>query len=177
MRFAPLHLVEIVLLGGVLVLALRAYSDDGRLALDVHNETYRQTDAVVHGRDVYELPGADLSGRSNALWPIAAVLPLVLLASRRRGAWLLLAAALFLSPIVWRHVLTLLIVPLALLRPPFGAVWLIPIGLWFGDGTLNGAPWQTAGTLALVTLTFVLCEVRPKLDRPMLTPGRLAAEV
>ena len=177
MRSAPLHLVEIVLLGGVLVLTLRAYSDDGRLALDVHNETYRQADAVVHGRDVYEPPG-DLSDRSSALWPIAAVLPLVLLASRRRGAWLALAAALFLSPIVWRHFLTLLIVPLALLRPPFDAVRLIPIGPWVGHGTLNGALWQTAGVLALVTLTFMFCESRPNVEkRSMLTPGRPVAEV
>ena len=161
-----------------MALALSAHSDDGRLALDVHNETYRQADAVVHARDVYEPPRADLSDRSSALCPIAAVLPLVLLASRRRGAWLALAAALFLSPIVWRHFLTLLIVPLALLRPPFDAVRLIPIGPWVGHGTLNGALRQTAGVLALVTLTFMFCESRPNVEkRSMLTPGRPVAEV
>ena len=49
-------------------------------------------------------------------------------------------------------------VPLALSRPRFDAVWLIPIGLWVGDGTLNGAPWQTACVLGLVALTFFFCE-------------------
>lgn len=334
-----------------LVLALWAYSGDDRLALDFHNEIYRQADAVVHGRDVYESPDADLSDRSNALWPIAAVLPVVPLtvlppgaadwvatalvlatlvgalwllevrdwrvygvvllwpsvieavqtanaslpltllvavmwryrdragiagialgyaiavklflwpvavwlalvgrrtaaavavvtaaaslllllpftsvgdylrllrnlgrtfehdgytpfalltdlgvpdtaaraatiaigaavlglAWRRRSLGLALAAALVLSPIVWRHFFTLLIVPLALSRPRFDAVWLIPIGLWVGDGTLNGAPWQNACVLALVTLTFVLCEWRPKLEeRSTLTTGRPVAEV
>ena len=349
------RLAEIVLLGVVpvlaLVLALAAYSDDGRLALDFHNEIYRQADAVVHGRDVYESPDADLSDRSNALWPIAAVLPVVPLTAlppgaadwvatalvlatlegalwllevrdwrvygvvllwpsvieavqtanaslpltllvavmwryrdragiagialgyaiavklflwpvavwlalvgrrtaaavavvtaaaslllllpftsigdylrllrnlgrtfehdgytpfalltdlgvpdtaartatiaigaavlglawRRRSLGLALAAALVLSPIVWRHFFTLLIVPLALSRPRFDAVWLIPIGLWVGDGTLNGTPWQNACVLALVTLTFVLCEWRPKLEeRSTLTTGRPVAEV
>jgi alpha-1,2-mannosyltransferase len=100
------------------------------------------------------------------------------LAWRRRSLGLALAAALVLSPIVWRHFFVLLMVPLALSRPRFDAVWLIPIGLWVGDGTLNGAPWQTASVLALVTLTFVLCEWRPRTEeRSMLTPARTAAEV
>ena len=100
------------------------------------------------------------------------------LAWRRRSLGLALAAALVLSPIVWRHFFVLLMVPLALSRPRFDAVWLIPIGLWVGDGTLNGAPWQTATVLALVTLTFVLCEWRPRTDRqPSLRSMRAAAEV
>jgi hypothetical protein len=32
--------------------------------------------------------------------------------------------------------------------------------MWIGDGTLNGAPWQTAGVLALAALTVTLCELR-----------------
>ena len=100
------------------------------------------------------------------------------LAWRRRSLGLALAAALVLSPIVWRHFFVLLMVPLALSRPRFDAVWLIPIGLWVGDGTLNGAPWQTASVLALVTLTFVLCEWRPQTEeRSSLTSVRAAAEV
>ena len=78
------------------------------------------------------------------------------LAWRRRSLGLAIAAALVLSPIVWRHFFTLLIVPLALSRPRFDAAWLVPIGLWVGDGTFNGAPWQTAAVLGLVT-----ADVRP----------------
>jgi hypothetical protein len=330
---------ELLLLGAVplvaLVLALAAYAGDDRLALDFHNEVYRQADAVVNGRDAYESPDADLTDRSSLLWPMAAVLPvvpltalpagaadwvatvlviaalvaalllldvrdwrvygavllwpavieavqtanaslpltlLVALAWRYRGratiaglalgygvavklflwpvvvwlalvgraraalvaavaaaaslllllpfigiadyvrllrnlgetfehdaytifalltdagapdlaaravtvalglgvlalAWrrqslgLALAAALMLSPIVWRHFFVLLLVPLALSRPRFDVVWLVPIGLWVGDGTLNGAPWQTACVLGLVALTFALCELCPQ---------------
>lgn len=79
---------------------------------------------------------------------------------RRRSLGLAIAAALVLSPIVWRHFFVLLLVPLALSRPRFDAVWLIPIGLWLGDGTFNGAPWQTAACLLLAATTLVLCERR-----------------
>lgn len=317
-----------------MALALAAYAGDDRLALDFHNEVYRQAEAVVDGRDVYETPDADLSDRSNAVWPMAAVLPIVpltvlppeladwlvtaavlaalagalwlldvrdwrvygvvllwpavveavqtanaslpltllvaamwrwrgrapaaglalgygiavklflwplavwlaligrrraatiaaaaaaaslllllpftalhdyvrllrnlgatfehdaytpfalladlgvpdiaariatgllglallVLAWRRRSLGLALAAALVLSPIVWRHFFVLLLVPLALSRPRFDAVWLIPVGMWIGDGTLNGALWQTAGVLGLAALTLALCERRP----------------
>ena len=80
---------------------------------------------------------------------VALGLGVLALAARRRSLGLAIAAALVLSPIVWRHFFVLLLVPLALSRPRFDAVWLIPIGLWVGDGTFNGAPWQTAACLAL----------------------------
>ena len=333
------RLAELLLLGALpvlaLVLALWAYAGDDRLALDFHHELYRQAEAVANGDDAYESPGADLSDRSNAVWPMAAVLPIVpltalppdvadwlatlfviaslvaalwllevrdwriygvvllwpavieavqtanaslpltmlvalmwryrdragiagvalgygvavklflwplvvwlalvgrvraaviaavvaaaslvlllpftglgdyvrllrnlgetfehhaytpfalladlgvpdtvarvitvvlglvvlALAWKRRSLGLAIAAALVLSPIVWRHFFVLLLVPLALSRPRFDAVWLIPIGLWLGDGTFNGEPWQTALVLALVVVTFVLCELTPR---------------
>jgi hypothetical protein len=344
---------ELLLLGALplvaLVLALAAYAGDNRLALDFHHELYRQADAVVHGHDAYESPDADLSDRSNLLWPMAAVLPVVpftalpagvadwlataaviaslvaalavlrvrdwrvygvvllwpatiegiqtanaslpltllvalmwryrdragiagaalgyavavklflwplvvwqvlvgrartalvalavavaslvlllpfisivdyvrllrelgrtfehdaytpfalltdlgvpdtaarevtvalglgilALAWRRRSLGRALAAALCLSPIVWRHFFVLLLVPLALSRPRFDAVWLIPIGMWVGDGTFNGAPWQTAVVLGLATLVFGLCELHPR-ERPAraLSPGPVHA--
>jgi hypothetical protein len=340
---------ELLFLGVIpivaLALALATYAGDDRLALDFHHELYRQADAVVHGRDAYEAPGADLSDRANLLWPMAAVLPVVpltavpagvadwiatalvlaalvgalwlldvrdwrvygvvllwpatieavqtanaslpltllvavmwryreralpaglalgygiavklflwpvavwlalvgrtraavvavvtaaaslllllpfigiadyvrllrrlgetfehetytlfafltdlglpdtparvvtdavgigvlVLAWRRRSLGLAIAAALVLSPIVWRHFFVLLLVPLALSRPRFDVVWLIPIGLWVGDGTFNGAPWQTASVLGLVALTFALCELRPRPhETHVLSPG------
>lgn len=96
---------------------------------------------------------------------VALGLAVLALAWRRRSLGLAIAAALVLSPIVWRHFFAVLLVPLALSRPRFDVVWLIPVGLWVGDGTLNGAPWQTAAVLALVTMTFIVCErARPEPD-------------
>ena len=68
----------------------------------------------------YRRPGhrcARDHGRASALGVLA-------LAWRRRSLGLAIAAALILSPIVWRHFFTLLLVPLALSRPRFDAVWL-----------------------------------------------------
>ena len=113
----------------------------------------------------------DLGVPDGAARATTAVLGVAVLALawRRRSLGLAIAAALVLSPIVWRHFFVLLVVPLGLSRPRFDAVWLIPIGLWVGDGTFNGAPWQTAFVLALVALTFMLCELRP---RPVATESR-----
>ena len=46
------------------------------------------------------------------------------------GFLLATLAMIAFSPIVWRRYLALLLVPLAVLRPRFGAVWLIPCVLW-----------------------------------------------
>ena len=43
---------------------------------------------------------------------------------------LALAAALALSPIVWLHYFVLLLVPIAIARRTFGAIWLIPALFW-----------------------------------------------
>jgi glycosyl transferase family 87 len=108
---------------------------------------------------------------------VALGLAVLVLAWRRRSLGLAVAATLLLSPIVWRHFFTLLIIPLALSRPRFDVMWLIPIGLWLGAGTFNGAPWQTAAVLALVTLTFALCEWRPRPEgHPSLVSMPAAAE-
>jgi alpha-1,2-mannosyltransferase len=41
-----------------------------------------------------------------------------------------IVATLVLSPIVWLHYLVVLLVPMAILRPRFSALWLLPILLW-----------------------------------------------
>ena len=50
-----------------------------------------------------------------------------------------IAAALVLTPVMWQHYLVLLLVPFALSRPRFSALWLVPIVIWLSprDGT-NG---------------------------------------
>jgi alpha-1,2-mannosyltransferase len=58
----------------------------------------------------------------------------------RRSLILALAAALVLSPIVWLHYFVLLLVPIALARRTFSAIWVVPVLFWatpyeehFGD--------------------------------------------
>ncbi len=72
------------------------------------------------------------------------------------------AAALVLSPIVWLHYFTLLLVPLAVVRPRFGLAWLLPVLLWTAPADANHrSPWQTGLTLAVV-MALVAAATLPK---------------
>lgn len=52
------------------------------------------------------------------------------------------AATLALSPIVWLHYLVALLVPMAILRPRFSVLWLLPVLLWVSPkpGYAEGLP-------------------------------------
>jgi hypothetical protein len=91
---------------------------------------------------------------------VAAGAAVLALGWRRRSLGLFVAASLVLSPIVWRHFFALLVLPVALSRPRFGVVWLVPLAFWFVPGTENGAPWQTALGLTVAATTVVLAELR-----------------
>jgi hypothetical protein len=67
------------------------------------------------------------------------------------------AATLALSPIVWLHYLVLLLVPLAISRPRFSIVWLLPILLWSSPRPGYAEGFQTfLPALAAVILVAVL---------------------
>ncbi len=71
-------------------------------------------------------------------------------------------AALVLTPVVWQHYLALLAVPLALARPRFGLVWLVPALLWLSPRAGNGdgiEPFLPA-IVAAVVLTTILSRAR-----------------
>jgi Glycosyltransferase family 87 len=68
-------------------------------------------------------------------------------------------ATLALSPIVWLHYLTALMVPLAIARPRFSVVWLLPVLLWtsprpgYAEGIQTFFPAIAAAILLVVLLT------------------------
>jgi len=76
------------------------------------------------------------------------------------------AATLALSPIVWLHYLVLLLVPLAIARPRFTLVWLLPILLWTSPrpGYAEGVQTFLPAIAAVVLLAVVL--KRPTVPRP-----------
>ena len=84
---------------------------------------------------------------------------LLVLAYRRRSSeaaalGLVCSAALLLTPILWPNYLLIMLVPLALLRPRFGVVWLLPVVL-IGQPVIDPAVWEIAvflGILAVLTL-------------------------
>jgi alpha-1,2-mannosyltransferase len=81
---------------------------------------------------------------------------------REREA-LTLAVALMLvaSPLVWIHYFVLLLVPLAIMRPRFSAVWTVPLALWVLPAAMVVAGWQLAvAWLAVGACFFAL--LRPQ---------------
>jgi hypothetical protein len=69
-----------------------------------------------------------------------------------------LGATLALSPIVWLHYLVVLLVPVAIARPRFSPIWLLPVLLWsspkpgYADGYQTFMPAIVAAILLVVLL-------------------------
>ena len=74
-----------------------------------------------------------------------------------------IAAALALTPVVWMHYFVLFVVPLAIARPRFSALWLLPIVLWVSPRAGNGDGYQVfaPALVAGVLLAFMLMRPRP----------------
>ena len=77
------------------------------------------------------------------------------------------AATLALSPIVWLHYLVLLLVPVAVARPRFSLVWLLPILLWSSPrpGYADGFEAFMPAIVAIILLVTVLA--RPGARAPV----------
>jgi hypothetical protein len=73
------------------------------------------------------------------------------------------AATLALSPIVWLHYLVLLLVPLAILRPRFSLIWLLPVLLWVSPrpGYAEGYETFMPGLVAAILVAVLLVRPRP----------------
>jgi alpha-1,2-mannosyltransferase len=83
------------------------------------------------------------------------------------------AASLALTPIVWLHYLVLLLVPLAIARPQFSAVWLMPLLLFLTPLNGNGESIQPLlpALVAAAVLTLVLVEPEPERVAPTTAPA------
>ena len=67
------------------------------------------------------------------------------------------AATLALSPIVWLHYLVVLLVPLAIARPRFSLIWLLPILLWVSPKPGYADGFQAF--LPAVAVVILLCVI------------------
>jgi hypothetical protein len=127
--------------------------------------------------------GLPTLGRLLGAALVVTVLAACVVAGRRgndRASFALcVVAAIVASPIVWLHSFVLLVAPVALLRPRFSAVWLLPALMWLGSGSGNGDAWQTALVLTVAATTALAVLAgngrtvsRPR--RPLLgsAPGR-----
>lgn len=111
-------------------------------------------------RALLEDAGLPTLGRLVWIGLVVLVLACCVVAGRRgldsRSFAFAVLAAVIASPIVWLHSFVLLLAPVAVLRPRFGVVWLLPALLWLGSGTGNGATWQTVMVLVVMMITFLL---------------------
>jgi hypothetical protein len=87
--------------------------------------------------------------------------------SDRRSFLVALGAGLIASPILWLHYLVLLVVPIALYRPRFGAAWFIPLAYWYLPGQENhGSIRNIALMLVLTAVTLALAMRRERERSP-----------
>jgi hypothetical protein len=116
------------------------------------------------GADSYSVKNLALdygasSGLAELTWVGVGVALLVacILVARggdERSAFVLaLIACLALSPLVWLHYFTFLVVVVAIARPRLCLVWFLPLPMFFATGTGHPTSTQVALTLATAALT------------------------
>jgi len=107
-------------------------------------------------------------GLSRALWlALASALVIATVVVGRRGddrrAYVLaLTAAIAVSPIVWLHYFSLLLVIVAVVQPRMGPMWFIglPLQIFVSTGVYNGSTIQTTAVLVAAAVTVALA-LRP----------------
>jgi hypothetical protein len=95
---------------------------------------------------------------ANVVLVVAALAAATALVRLRLDARVELSTAvvvgLLVSPVAWLHYSALLLVPVGLLRPRFGAAWLAPLALWLTPfEEAGGNVWRIALSLAVVVGT------------------------
>jgi len=73
-----------------------------------------------------------------------------------------LGATLALSPIVWLHYLVVLLVPVALARPRFSAIWLLPVLLWTSPKPGYAEGYETFMPAIVTAILLILLLVRTR---------------
>ena len=86
-----------------------------------------------------------------------------------------IGAGLLLAPTLSLHYAVLLLVPLAVTRPTFGAAWLLPLLFWAVAGDRADRPeWQAGSPSACMVAVLVACVWRPQAPRAELAAPALA---
>lgn len=123
-------------------------------------------------------------GVARALWLAVglALLAGVVVVARRgneRAAFVLgIAASLSLTPIVWLHYFSFLLVVVAIAQPRMGLAWFVPFALVLTPGSGQPTPFETSWTLlaAAVTVALALGAVRPRASSADVALSRTGAD-
>jgi hypothetical protein len=127
---------------------------------------------------VRDVGAGTVVARGLMLAVAVAVVVGVIIAGRRgeelRSFVLGIAATLALSPIVWVIYFSVLLVPVAIVRPRLSPLWFLPVAMWpFTHGGGNGSTLGTAVIMTLAVATLAVAyRAAPSASRD---PGRIAA--
>ncbi len=80
----------------------------------------------------------------------------------RRSFTCAVAAAIVLTPVLWQHYLVLRGVPVALARPRFSAIWLLPALLWLVPRVPDTGGYERVGPLLVCALMVGLLLIEPR---------------
>ena len=75
----------------------------------------------------------------------------------RRSLTAAVAFVLVVSPLVWQHYYTMLLVPVALAWPTLSVAWLLPLVLWGTGVAGDGNDFQTMLAAATMAVVVLLC--------------------
>ncbi len=106
-------------------------------------------------------PGARMLGLALAVILIASSVRSGRRGDDERSFVLALFASLAVMPILWLHGFVLLAVALAVVRPSFGLVWLLPVLTWLAPVT-EGSKLQVARVLVVTAAVLAVCLLSPK---------------
>jgi alpha-1,2-mannosyltransferase len=153
-------------------LTLSAWAVIGFAGLSGYPDLLRRLDEI-QAANSYSFVGmaatlglGETFGRAVALLVGGALLASCVVLARRgeefRAFTCAVAATLALSPIVWLHYLLVLIVPLAIARPRFSPIWLLPVLLWISPrpGYAEGFKTFLPAIAAAILVGFVLMRGR-----------------
>ena len=137
----------------LLVLPFTGLDDYFRTLIDL-GRTFDQDSYSLFGL-LMQLEAPEMLARAVMLVTGAAALVYLW---RRESFTAAIAAALLLSPIVWLDFYALAAVPLAIVRPRFAIVWLVPLVTWGlpSSGIGAGTAWGVTRALVAFTIVFAV---------------------
>jgi hypothetical protein len=105
------------------------------------------------------LPGpiARVAWLTLGLLLLASFVAIALRGDERTAFVLAIATVLALTPILWLHYFTLLLVVVAIAQPRLGVAWFAPLGMYLATGHGDPTAVQEASTILSASVTVAVC--------------------
>ena len=135
--FAGLSAIAVATLAAWGLIGFAGLSSYPRLLADAASLEQDKSYSTIALMHAFGLPGAGAVAATAVVAALA--LAAIVVLARRPGGDIAafaaaIAAALWISPIVWVHYLVLLYIPIAIVRPRLSPLWFLPLVLWVLGG-------------------------------------------